>query len=413
MSRRRLEQAGLTLLALTATPLSRHMPRSRRRWIFGHQGGQFAGNPKYLFLWIALHRPDLHVTWIGGDARARAQIAALGLRARRRWSPAGIWAALRAGVAAYAHGADDVSLHFSRGALLLNLWHGVGIKATALGDAGGVVARHWPLRHRPLWRALYLAHVTQPDVLVTTSDFMQEHFARQFRLPTERCPQLGYPRLDPLHAPRLRDLVRSIEPVSLNDGRFDEVLVYAPTLRDSGRDFLAEALPDPVALEAALAARNAVLYVKLHPRTAGGLKVGTERIRCWPASADLYAHLDTIDILVTDYSSLLYDHLRVRPGAAILYTFDQAEYVAVDRSLLYDFDAHVAGVRATDFAGLCDVIATGAARAAERCARADAIDRLFWSGSPSCASAAIVAHVERAFTTASVRRLPVGAALAP
>ena len=45
-----------------------------------------------------------------------------------------IWKALRAGAYFVCHGTEGVSLSLSGGALVVNLWHGVGLKSLRLGN---------------------------------------------------------------------------------------------------------------------------------------------------------------------------------------------------------------------------------------------------------------------------------------
>src|SRR5690606_9400594 len=85
------------------------------------------------------------------------------------------------------------------------------------------------------------------EMVATTSDLMQRHFAEQFRIPKECCPQLGYPRLDIFDDPALMEAARRIDinqGFEFNSDGFDEVYLYVPTFRDTGRPFLEEALPD-------------------------------------------------------------------------------------------------------------------------------------------------------------------------
>lgn len=172
------------LLNLLLYPLSALALRSRRRWVFGYLNGEFLGNPKYLFLWMALNRPDIHVSWITGSEKTRRLLVTNGYRAYRRWSMQGMLAALRAGVYVFAHEVSSVNLQLSKGAFLVNLWHGVGPKGVKYGYKGGGTASV-PSGSGLFARARTLVHSISPDIVVTTSDFMQTHYAAQFRLPPE------------------------------------------------------------------------------------------------------------------------------------------------------------------------------------------------------------------------------------
>lgn len=385
------------LLNLFLYPLSALAPRSRRHWVFGYLNNKFLGNPKYLFLWMAMNRPDLHVSWITGSEETRRMLTANGFHAYRRWSPAGIWAALRAKVYVFGHEASSVNLQLSKGAFLVNLWHGVGPKGVKYGYKGGGTSSV-PTKDGVLTRARALAHVLPPDVLVTTSDFMQEHYARQFRMTTAHCPQLGYPRLDCSADPRLMKVIRKLdqaEGFAFNPDRFDEVYIYLPTFRDTQRPFMEQALPDYVRLSQVLAARNALLWIKPHIWTEWRFPPGHDNIRRWPEKIDFNPYLSEFTGLITDYSSVLYDYLHERPTGAILYTFDYEEYLSRDRALLYPFEDNIAGLRVSTFEELCAAIEKGSAFDPVLEADVERIRRRYWGGSPRLASPAIVDHVER------------------
>lgn len=384
--RRRIAKFVAVAANLAWLPLAASMPRSPRQWVFGHDGDTFAGNPKYLFLWMCLHRRHIEVAWITESRETWRLLVDNGFKAHLRWSWAGISAALRAKVFVFSHDAKDVNAPLSWGAMRLNLWHGVGLKALQVGRAPGL--RGW------LGSLLFIPH----DRVVTTSDMMQAHFAAQFCLPRERCPQLGYSRLDCAFDGALASVAVEIDRdrgFRMNPEGFAEVYIYMPTFRDTKRPFLDEALPNLERLNSILAARNALLYVKPHPRTAEAFPCELDHIRLWPADVDIYTYLASFTGLITDYSSVLYDYLFLKGEGAILYTFDFEEYVARDRELLYSFDDNVAGLRVSTFDALCNALIDGAAFDPTLAAGAVTIRHRFWGGSSAPASPAIVDYVEQ------------------
>ena len=389
---------SLVALDLVAYPASILMPRSPARWVFGHTRNLLGDNPKYLFLWMALHRPDIHVTWITGSRRTRRLLRAYGYRVRRRWSPGGIAAALRAKVFVFSHHVGNVNVQLSGGALLVNLWHGVGLKTIHLGHPTGQAVTALKLASSRLGMARVREYVTPPDILVTTSEMMRAHFAGQFGLPPDRCPELGYPRLDCARDPALAAAAEALDRAggfAMNPDGFAEVYIYMPTYRDSRRPFFERALPDLDRLSATLAERNALLYIKPHLHTALALPPGSANIQAWPRDIDVNTYLGRFTGLITDYSSVLYDYLFLKDVGAILYTFDFDEYVAGDRALNYPFEENVAGVQVATFDGLCEVLRDGVALDPSRMRGAERIRERFWGGSPPVASAAIVNYVER------------------
>ena len=385
--RRRLRKTFSVLANLAAYPAARAWPRSGGRWAFGHDGDAFAGNPKYLFLWLCLHRPDLHPIWITGSRATRRTLVAHGYPVRMRWSPGGMLAALRAEAFFFAHDVADVNAPLGWGAIRINLWHGVGLKALQVS------------RRRGSWLAGRLRDVmfVPHDRVVATSGLMQVHFATQFGLPASRCPQLGYPRLDVATDPRLAAAAGRIDRESGFEERiagYAEIYVYMPTFRDSERPFFERALPDLARLSAILAERDALLLIKPHPRTPLEAAQLPPNIAIWPPEADFYAHMSKIDLLITDYSSVLYDYLQAGRGGVILYVFDMVEYVTSDRTLVLPFQENIAGLQVSGFSALCEVLRRGSAL--DRGALPDLarICERFWGGSSIPASAAIAGYVE-------------------
>ena len=398
---RRARRILNTSLNLLLQPLSRLSARRADHWLFGHQSNVFAGNSKYLFLWISIHCPQRRAVWITDNEETRRLITEAGFVAYPRWSPSGILATLRSKVFVYCHDISDINPALSGGAYLLNLGHGVGIKATQLGDKLSAVSRHQKYRSWPLAKMIFPDFLTEPDALATTSPFMQQHFSSQCGIPAERCPQLGYPRLDGNWDKEVKEASTGIDRrqgFQFNPEGFGEIYLYVPTYRDSGRDFIAHALPDMDRLSLALKVRNALLYIKLHPYTEVGFQPDYPNVILWPKGVEVSTYLGQVDGLITDYSSLLYDFLFVRDTGAVLYTFDYDTYVRQDRSLVHSFEENTAGLRVSTFDELCQAISTG--RVLEPCPGAAEIREKFWSGCSGPASPGVLRYVTEALQNA-------------
>ena len=397
---RRRAQAALSPVARVLAdflldPLARRARRNPRRWVFGHEYGEFAGNPKFLYLWL-LQREDIEPWWITGSLRTWRRIRRKGCPAALRWSPKGMYLTITAGVVFFAHRTSDVNASLVRGALLVNLWHGVGLKAIQLGWERGNTVQRRAKATTAIKRASYRTFLTDPDVVVTTSPFMQAHFAGQFGFGPDRCPVLGYPRLDGAFDTPLAERSRHFdEPAdfALRPSGIAEAYIYLPTWRDSSRPILERALPDLPRLQAILGQRNAVLYLRLHSASRDLIPNGFDRILPWPSGVDLYNYLREFDGLITDYSSILYDFLAVRSRGAVLYAFDLDEYLARDHALLYPFEENVAGVSVRSFDDLCKLLARGLREAHFDDSKAEAIRRRFWDSGGGAASSRIYDYV--------------------
>jgi CDP-glycerol glycerophosphotransferase (TagB/SpsB family) len=284
--------------------------------------------------------------------------------------------------------------------LHLNLWHGVALKNLQFAITAGPGANLY--RHLTRnWIASIdnLAWLRRPEILAVTSQSQAEHFARCFDMPIERCAQIGTPRLDVANDEELRKQALDLGdygPIQDDFSKFGEVYVYMPTFRDTGRDFLSQAFPDFEKLNQVLAARGALLFLKLHPfTTIDTLDLSaSDRIRMWPAGLDIYPFLDRFTLLITDYSSVLYDYIFLKDRGVLLYTFDYDDYVGNDRDFAMPFDQAVVGTRVDTFELLCNAIEQGEGLSPIDPAKLDALRAYFWGDCPPLASARVVSHVE-------------------
>ncbi|MEU6390758.1 CDP-glycerol glycerophosphotransferase family protein [Streptomyces sp. NPDC046939] len=154
----------------------------------------------------------------------------------------------------------------------------------------------------------------------------------------------GYPRNDVLHAPDRAKLATAVrERLSVPEGK--RVILYAPTWREnqprrtSGRYGLDLRL-DLAAAEAALGDDH-VLLVRRHYLVGGSVPTSdfVRDVSRHPDAADL---LLIADVLVTDYSSMMFDFARTgRP--MLFHTYDLDHYRDSLRGFYLDFTARAPG----------------------------------------------------------------------
>ena len=370
-------------------PFSYLMPRSERILAFGAMRGAFSDNPKYLFLWAAQHQPGRKVVWLSADAAAVREVRSIGFEAYRIPSLRGFWYALRAGYWFINCYTSDILFCLAGRTRVVNLWHGVGCKQIEFGITKGVLAKRYV--DRDFWECFYHpACFRRPDWFLSTSDFFDGHFSRAFRIGRERCIRAGYPRNMFLTADVASatdfvqrfthggeaELVGRIKP-------FAKVFLYMPTWRESQRDSFTSGFDLP-RLNECLREQNAVALMKPHPNTRVDASATFSNLIFVPSAIDIYSILPFTDVLITDYSGILYDYLLMPGKDVILYFYDYDEYVA-DRELCQPIRGNVAGREVTTFDALFDCIRTGN-YAMDEAERARIVSK-FWSDTDAATSA--------------------------
>lgn len=212
---------------------------------------------------------------------------------------------------------------------VLQTWHGTMLKKLALDRGGrGVRTRIAVLRERNRW-----------DALLAQNPYSAEIFSSAYAM---RRPiwQEGYPRNDVLHSAGRAATVRAA--IGIPDGA--RVVLYAPTWRDDRKEMvdfvdLAVFARD---LDGSGEQRHVVL-ARGHSRTlAHGQDLegaGLIDVTSYPDMADL---LLVADVLVTDYSSVMFDFAGTgRP--IVFFTPDLAHYSADLRGFYFDLLAEAPG----------------------------------------------------------------------
>lgn len=343
--------------------LSFVIPRVKRKWVFGsYIVDQFNDNPKYVFLHVSLSHPDIRAIWITKDDRIYQELLDKGLQVYKQESWKGIYHCLTAKVYFYNAFPEDINFFTSGGAILVNLWHGIGLKKIEFNIDRGVLAdcykhRKWKYRLCNPWR------FKRPTFLLSSTDFQSLPFASAFRIPLKRCLNLGYPRNDLLCLPEAARLkfIEQYEPretMKLLDQlqSYSKVLIYMPTWRESER-FLQDMEVDFHLVDEILRSRNALLILKLHVNSVNVNTEDLSNVIILPHGVDVYTILPYTDTLITDYSSVLYDYLLLPGREVILFLFDLDTYL-LGCDFNYPFLQNVAGKVITTVPELYEALRT-------------------------------------------------------
>ncbi len=346
-------------------PFSFLFPRKKKRWAFGSFRGAFNDNAKYLFIYANENKKDLDIAWISASGDTVQKVRELGFKAYRSTSIKGALFALTSKYWFFNSYTSDIMFCLSGGATCVNLWHGVGLKRIEFNTTSGPLADRFI--HKKFKEVFFHPEsFRRPDWLLTSAPFQTSMFAKAFRIPEEKCLELGYPRNTILNKPEneIKEFVRKYEPQSTAElieetAAFRKTYIYMPTWRDSQRDVFVQNM-DLTVLNDVLKANGDLLLLKPHTNTLIKDDIGVfSNIRLIDSKTDVYPILPFADTLITDYSSILYDYILMPGKSVILYLYDYDEYVK-ERDFYYPFDENVIGERAYTFENLLDIVRNGA-----------------------------------------------------
>ncbi len=301
--------------------------------------GTLEGNLLHLRRAIAALRPEVEVVLLlepyGYGLRARLAYA---LRLVR-----GIYHLRTAGLVVVDNAYLPVHLASHRkGTTVVQVWHAVGaLKRFGMDTAVPPAAPERDFLHRHY------------DWVVTAGEESRVPWSAAFRTPLDRVIALGTPRTDfffdaaAMAAARER-LVRRYPALA---GR--RVVLYAPTFRGRGKGKRGAPGLDAPRLRAALLADH-VLVLKTHPNLApAAVSTAGYDVVVGPAT-EMNDLLALADVLVTDYSSSIFEYALLRRPIVLL-TPDLAAYEA-DPGLYLDYRTEMIGVRVSDTDGIAAAI---------------------------------------------------------
>ncbi len=227
-----------------------------------------------------------------------------------------------------------------RGQRYVQTWHGTPLKRIGydIGEPAMASGRRY--------LDYMAADVAQWDMLLSPNPFSTPIMRRAFRFAGE-IAETGYPRDDALvTAAAAGDPATAVrERLGLPPGK--RVAMYVPTWRDNQHDASGRYLLD-FRLDLAAASRRLgaewVLLIRGHHLMAGGIPAATIPeftfdVTGYPDIGDL---LLVTDVLVTDYSSVMFDFAPTsRP--MLFFTYDLEQYRDQIRGFCFDFEAEAPG----------------------------------------------------------------------
>jgi len=341
---------GLPLYALGAL-VSLFVPRTADVWVVGCGIGLGEGAlPVYR---AARQRvgTSTRVVWMARTEAELTEASELGFDAILKDSWRGFWTTLRAGVIVVTHGFGDVNRYATRGAFVVQLWHGPPFKHLHLDSPSTYsvsVLPDIPLVRRLIGTA-YRRAGQGIGLFPVSSERLRPSIASAFAVAPERIVVTGDPRDDVLLAGSLEQRIADARQrlnAAVPNLPSGTVVLFAPTWRDGAADPTVPTDEEWEAIAAWLDTNDATMLVRVHPLGRGDYATGvahSPRIRLMGPDAlrDVNSVLWAVDVLVTDYSSMVFDYAIVgRP--VVFFTPDLVEYTS-SRGFYLPFEQFTGG----------------------------------------------------------------------
>ncbi|MEV1020906.1 CDP-glycerol glycerophosphotransferase family protein [Streptomyces sp. NPDC050264] len=312
------------------------LPVSRGTVVFeSHMGKCYGDSPRAIHEELVARRRGAHVVWSYATSPDGFPPDA---KLVRRWSWRYLWALARAewwvDNQGFPHALDK-----PKHTTYLQTWHGSAYKRMGFDEI-----RH-KTQNAPRREQLARA-VDRFDHFLVRSEHDVNTLAHAYRISGDRLMRVGYPRNDRLVAARKRDgregrFPRPALAVALGIPDHRTVVLYAPTFRGAPKKNTVR-LPLDVRRFAEQFGDTHVLLVRAHYMEAAALPVTP------PGTViDVSAHHDVsellclADVLVTDYSSIMFDYaLLDRP---LVHFAPDLDAYAAERGSYFDLRARAGG----------------------------------------------------------------------
>lgn len=293
----------------------------------GWGGERFADNSRYIFLYLNEHKQEYGIStiiWLTVDDLILKELKGKGYKVLKKNSLLSIYYHLRAKYCFYDQFVYDYYRTLIRGAKVINLWHGMPIKK--FGVWNGL---NWNL---------------EDNYLLTCSAYGDSTIGKAFITEKEHYIHGMYPRNYYIlnEMPLLLKVEQGyLEKVAKVKKTGKRILFYLPTFRKDKLSFLGESSQNKLnSFFKFLNDHNYCLLTKFHyagfVRNHDEVCSKSSVLINLPPSVDVYPFLKEADILLTDYSSVLFDYLYL-DRRIICFPYDLEEYQMFDQGLLIDY----------------------------------------------------------------------------
>lgn len=306
------------------------MPVNKKRVVFSSYGGRsYSCNPKYIFDFMNQKCLDVEYIWVLNKSVNLPDVKARVIKVNNN-SFKHIYYSLTAGVYITNDGISSM-IPFRSKQLVINTWHGGGIyKSSGLGgNSQANRADRYSI-------ALMAQTVTW---FVSSSEAFSRNMENFYMWPKNKILTIGMPRNDQFFDDTKDSKIEKEVRQKFGIGDEYGVALYTPTFRGSVRDreILTVELDTETLLEALKLRFGKPFKLMYRVHHAAVKPVISKEILDGSSYADSQHLLQTADVLISDYSSILWDFsLSLKPS--FIFAPDLEKYRGQDRGLTSAID---------------------------------------------------------------------------
>ncbi|MEE9378570.1 MAG: CDP-glycerol glycerophosphotransferase family protein [Candidatus Lokiarchaeia archaeon] len=294
-------------------------------------GGAFIDNPRYLFEFLNKNS-NYKLVWIAKLNEVSIELKEKGYYVASFYSLPTIKLLRKAKYIFLSHGVSDIlPIEFSPKTSIIVTWHGTQIKKL-VGSENLYVYGKWGEIFR-----LKLKNDKYIDYLLTPTGEKRDHglISKAFKISPKKILSLGYPKLDLLFNQNIMFITKLKNKYKIPK-KIKKIILYCPTWRNDLKLKVPFTSLDLAKLNNFLEEINTLFLIKAHMFVKEISFEDYHNIRIVPKNANIEELYLITDILITDYSSTMFDFsLLDRP--IILYAYDLEKYLET-RGLYYNLE---------------------------------------------------------------------------
>lgn len=312
---------------LTSTLLL--IPHKKTKFIFTSKYG-FSDNSKYLFLYYL--KQGVSCTWVASCNDSYKEVSEIvekfsNATVIKRNSLKAIPSLARAKYIFVTHSFQDLGITAIKTCPIVNLWHGIPIKKMGYDSQNDI--------------NLFSLNTHNPykinDYVISSSEITKPFSMSCMDLHSSKVLPLGQPRNDFLEENINNQILINQLKSNYSSKNKSRIILYAPTFRDKGSN----ALDIYIGLINSFkdyALKDDFLVLRLHPKEKELLAdIELPKNIKHSQIGDVQEELLSADILISDYSSIIFDFSLLQKPI-LLYTPDREEYFVTRGGSYFEYD---------------------------------------------------------------------------